>query len=429
MKPKSRRAFLKKSALGLTAPMIVPASVLGRSGATPPNNRVQLGCIGVGGMGTGNLNSFMQDDRVVITSVCDVDARHRARALKIAGLNEKAGTGDFRELTSHDGIDALMIATPDHWHAIITSAALNAGKDVYCEKPLAASVSEGRFVSDLVTKQSRVLQCGTWRRSGIYTRMACEWVRNGYIGKLQKIEVGVPAKFEVRGGFTGLERPEDVPPELDYEMWLGPAKKAPYTAARCHFNFRWIDDYAPGYITDWGAHFVDVAQWGNGTDDTTPVAIKARDVSRRGAGIYDAPEGFHIDYRYANGVEMSMFSTQDKEAWGTKFIGEDGWVFTENTKLITEPDSLRKTRLKDTDEKLYVSGNHHRNFIDSVYSRERTAAPAEAAHRAASCCHLGAVAVATGEEIQYDPKAERITNSEKGQAMLSRAMRAPWKLS
>ncbi len=426
---KSTRRHFLKSSLGLAGPLIVPSSVLGKGGATAPNDRVQMGCIGVGGMGTGNLKSFLQDKRVEVLAICDVDAKHRAAGLKTAGLKEEAGTGDFRELIARQDLDAFMIATPDHWHAIITGAAVQAGKDVYCEKPLAASVGEGRYVCDLVKKHKRVLQCGTWRRSGIYTRMACEWVRNGYIGALKRIEVGVPAAFAIRGGYTGYEKEQPVPEELDYDMWLGPAEQAPYTAARCHFNFRWIEDYAPGYITDWGAHFLDVAQWGNGTDDTAPVKVIASDVVRRDRGLYDAAEGFRIDYQYANGVEMTMVATADETAWGTKFIGEKGWVFTENDKLITEPKALRTTKLKPTDTKLYESANHHRNFIDCVYSRKETAASAELAHRAATCCHLGAIAAATGIEIDYDPKAEAITNSEAASKQLLRPMRAPWKLA
>ncbi|MDA7666512.1 Gfo/Idh/MocA family oxidoreductase [bacterium] len=425
----TRRGFLK-STLGLAGPLIVPSSVLGKEGATPPNERVQLGCIGVGGMGSGNLSAFLQDKRVEVLGICDVDANHRAKGLETAGLKPEAGTGDFRELIAREDIDAVMIATPDHWHALMTGAAIKSGKDVYCEKPLAASVVEGRYVCRLAEQYRRVIQCGTWRRSGIYTRMACEWVRNGYIGKLQRIEVGVPAKFEIRHGkFTGLEKKEIVPKELDYEMWLGPAPNAPYTAARCHFNFRWITDYAPGYITDWGAHFLDVAQWGNDTDDTAPISVAPSEVVRREHGIYNAPEAFRLDYRYANGVEMTMISTADQSLWGTKFIGEEGSVFTENTKLITDPAGLRTTKLKPTDEKLYESSNHHRNFIDSVYSREATAAPAEAAHRAATCCHLGGIASATGKEIQFDPETETITNSDKANGLLKRKMRGDWQLT
>ena len=425
---RSRRGFLK-STLGLSAPLIIPSSVLGRGEATAPNDRIQLGCIGVGGMGSGNLNSFLSDKRVEVLAICDVDDRHRTAGLKAAKLGDDAGTRDFRELIARKDLDAFMVATPDHWHAIITGAAIQAGKDVYCEKPLAASVVEGRYVCRLAKQHKRVIQCGTWRRSGIHTRMACEWVRNGYIGKLKRIEVGVPAAFEIRGAkYTGLEGSEAVPDHFDYEMWLGPAPEAEYSPGRCHFNFRWVNDYAPGYITDWGAHFLDVAQWGNGTDDTAPVSAKASEVVRRSAGYYDAPEGFRIDYTYANGVEMTMVSTADAAKWGTKFVGEEGWVFTENDKLITEPATLRRTKLKAEDTRLYESNNHHENFIDSVYSRKETAAPAEAAHRAATCCHLGTIAAQTGKEIRFDPKTEQITNSEAGAKLLKRPMRGPWKL-
>ncbi len=425
----TRRGFLK-STLGLAGPLIVPGSVLGKDGATPPNERIQLGCIGVGGMGSGNLAAFLQDKRVKVLGICDVDANHRAKGLDTAGLKPEAGTGDFRELIARKDIDAVMIATPDHWHALITGAAIKSGKDAYCEKPLAASVVEGRYVCRLAEQHKRVIQCGTWRRSGIYTRMACEWVRNGYIGKLKQIEVGVPAKFEIRHGkFTGLEQPEATPKELDYDMWLGPAPDAPYTAARCHFNFRWNTDYAPGYITDWGAHFLDVAQWGNDSDNTAPISVMPSEVMHRDRGLYNAPEAFRLDYHYANGVEMTMISTTDKALWGTKFIGEEGSVFTENSKLITNPESLRTTKLKPTDKKLYESNNHHRNFIDCVYSRKTTASPAEAAHRAATCCHLGGIAATTGTEIQFDPTKEAITNSDAGHKMLKREMRGEWQLS
>lgn len=379
-------------------------------------------------MGTGNLRAFLQDERIEVVAICDVDAGHRAAALEIAGLQPGDGTGDFREVLAREDVDAVMIATPDHWHSYITVAAARAGKDIYCEKPLAASIGEGRFVVDEIRRLGRVLQCGTWRRSGQHTRLACEWVRNGYIGTLKEIEVGVPGKFAIQGGFTGLEQPEEVPPSLDYAMWLGSAPERPYTAARCHFNFRWINDYAPGYITDWGAHFLDVAQWGHGSDDSTPVEIRAERVTRRDKGIYDAPESFHLEYRYADGVRLTMTSTEDESKWGTRFVGSEGSVFTENTKLETDPPSLRQTRLKDSDERLFVSNNHHRNFIDAVLSRGQTAAPPEAAHRAATCCHLGAIAAALGRPLRFDPVTERFVDDTEADALVTRPMRAPWTL-
>ena len=428
----TRRSFLKGTMLGaggsLAFPCFVPGSALGAEEKVAANSRINLACVGVGGMGTGNLRAFLNDERVHVTAICDVDDNHRKRALDIAKLKEDAGYRDFREVMARKDIDAVMVATPDHWHSLVTVAACRAGKDVYCEKPLAASIGEGRFVANLVKKEKRVLQCGTWRRSGIYVRMACEWIRNGYIGDLKEIEVGVPGRFAIRDGYTGLEAPVAVPKDFDYEMWLGPAPEAPYTPARCHFIFRWILDYSPGYITDWGAHFIDVAQWGNNSDDTAPVSVKASEVKFRDKGIYNAPEEFRVEYQYGNGVRMTMISTTDGKKYGTKFIGTKGWIFSENTTLITEPAELRRTKIKENEIHLYESKNHHRNFIDCVLSRKETAAPAEAAHRAASCCHLGTIATLLKRELKFDPKTETFPGDEEANKLVMRSMREKWRL-
>ena len=408
--------------------MIVAPAVVGRGVEAAPNSRINLACIGVGGQGTGNMNAFRQDERVQVVAICDVDRGHRERALQACGLPAEAGYNDFRKLFERSDIDAVMIATPDHWHSLITVAAARAGKDIYCEKPLAASIGEGRFVSDLVRKEKRVLQCGTWRRSGVYSRMACEWVRNGYIGELKKVEIGVPGKFAISGGYTGLEGPQAIPDGFDYGMWSGSAPEAPFTPARCHFNFRWVDAYAPGYITDWGAHFIDVAHWGMDADATNPIEVSATEVTRREKGIYDAAEGFKIRFAYKNGVEMTMFSTTDAEAYGTKFIGSKGSVFVENQKLVTDPPELRRTKIKDGEIHLYESKNHHRNFIDCVLSRGETAAPVEAAHRAASACQLGAIAAKLGRALKFDPQHERFDDAE-AQALVMRKFHGGWELS
>ena len=423
----SRRRFLSKAAAA-TAPLVVAPSVLGIGKGVAPNSKIQLACIGVGGQGTGNMRAFLQDERVRVAAVCDVDRGHRERALALAKLNPKDGYNDFREILAREDIDAVMIATPDHWHSLVTVAAARAGKDIFCEKPLAASIGEGRFVSDVVGKEKRVLQCGTWRRSRAHARLACEWVRNGYIGELKKVEVGVPGKFAIRGGYSGLEKPQAVPDGFDYVMWAGTTPEAPFTAARCHFNFRWVNDYAPGYITDWGAHFIDVAHWGMDADDTNPIEVAATEVTRRDKGIYDAAEGFKIRYVYPGGVEMTMFSTTATSAYGTKFIGTEGSVLTENQKLITDPPELKRTKLKEGDERLYVSNNHHRNFIDCVLSRERTAAPVEASHRAASACHLGAIAAELGRALKFDPDKEEFADDPEANAMVMREFHGDWKL-
>lgn len=419
----TRRQFFKS-----TAPLILPAAVLGRAGAVAPNEKVRLACIGVGGQGTSNLRAFLADERVQVVAICDVDGQHRERALELAKLTKADGFNDFREVLARGDVDAVMIATPDHWHAHVAIAAADAGKDLYSEKPLGASIGEGRAICNAVAKNKRVLQCGTWRRSGMKVRMACELVRNGCIGELKEIQVGVPGTFAVRGGFTGREAPQPVPEHFDYAMWLGPAAEQPYTAARCHFNFRWIEEYAPGYITDWGAHFLDVAQWGAGMDDTTPVEVSATDVKRRESGIYDAAEGFRIEYRYANGVRVVMLSTDDKTKWGTKFIGSEGWIFTESEVLKTSSDDILRVKLKDGDVKLFESKNHHRNFIDAVLSRGRTAATAEIAQRAATTCHMGAISAMLKRPLKFDPQAERFESDEQANQMLLRPMREAWKI-
>ncbi len=419
----SRRQFLKAA-----APLVLPASILGRAGAASPNGKIRLACIGVGGQGTSNLRAFLADDRVQVVAICDVDAQHRERAMNLAKLTGADCFNDFREVLARDDVDAVMNATPDHWHANIAIAAAKAGKDLFSEKPLGASIAEGRAICRAVREHQRVLQCGTWRRSGLKVRMACELVRNGYIGELKEIEVGVPGTFAIRGGFTGLEGPEPVPPHLDYELWLGSASAQPYTPARCHFNFRWIDEYAPGYITDWGAHFVDVAQWGAGMDETTPVEIEAVESKRRSQGIYDAPEQYRIVYHYANGLKLTLFSTDDKATYGTKFIGNEGWIFTEAETLKASSIDILRVKLKEGDTRLFVSKHHHRNFIDAVLSRGPTAAPAEIAQRAATICHLGAISAKLGRGVKFDPETETFPGDEAANALLLRPMRDAWKI-
>lgn len=418
----SRRRFLQSA-----FPLILPAATLGRAGATAPNSRVRLACIGLGGQGTSNLRAFLADERVQVVALCDVDSKHLERAAALAKVGAGDCHRDFREVLARADVDAVMNATPDHWHAGVAVAAAKAGKDLYSEKPLGGSIADGRAICRAVAEHRRILQCGTWRRSGLKVRMACERVRNGYIGELKQIEIGVPGAFAIRGGFTGQEAAEPVPAGFDYERWLGPSPARPYTAARCHFNFRWIDEYAPGYITDWGAHFLDVAQWGAGMDDTTPVEVEARDVRRRANSLYDAPEQFHIEYRYANGVRIVMTSTDDKTKWGTRFVGSEGWIYTESEILKASDDAILRAKLKPGDTRLYESKHHHRNFIDAVLSRGPTAAPAEAAQRAATTCQLGAIAASLGKPLKFDPVAERFAD-EAANALLAKPVRAGWKL-
>jgi predicted dehydrogenase len=423
MSTPTRRHFLKSA-----FPLILSSSVLGRAGAVAPNSKIRLACIGLGGQGTSNLRGFLTDERVQVVALCDVDRRHLEAAGALAKVSGNDLMHDFREVLARTDVDAIMNATPDHWHSNVAIAAAKAGKDLYSEKPLTASIAEGRAVCNAVEQNKRILQCGTWRRSGMKVRMACERVRNHYIGELKEIEVGVPGKFAIRGNFTGTEAPQPVPAHFDYAMWQGPTPEQPYTEGRCHFNFRWVNAYAPGYITDWGAHFLDVAQWGAGMDDTTPVEVEAHDVKRRDKGIYDAPEEYRIEYRYANGVRVTLLSTTDPAKYGTKFIGSEGWIFSENEKLQASNLDILRVKLKDSDVHLFESKNHHRNFIDAVISRGQVAAPAAIAQRAATTCYLGGISAALKRPLKFDPVAEKFVGDDEANGMLRKPMRDEWRV-
>jgi len=426
----SRRQFLARST-ALSVPLFVPAAILGRDPEKPaPSERITLACIGVGGRGSSNLDTFHAKREAEIVAVCDVDSAHLAGGLRSAGLDAKSGYRDFREVLRRNDVDAVMVATPDHWHALIAIAAVEAGKDVYCEKPLAASIAEGQALVRAVEKHGRILQCGTQRRSMAGCRFACELVRNGRIGKVLRVEVGVPGRFAVRGDFTGEEPAQPVPDGFDYATWLGPCEEAPYTPARCHFNFRWVSEYAPGYITDWGAHYLDIAQWGLGRDASGPVSVDAQDVRFREKGIYDAPESFRIAYTYEDGAQAILVSTEDRSQWGMKFHGDAGTVSVESENVVTEPATIRTSTIGENEIRLYDAKNdHHGNFLDCVRSRKQPSAPVQIAHRSASICQIGAIACALGRKLAWDPKAERFAGDDDANRRIARPMRAPWKLA
>lgn len=434
----SRRRFLGTAVLGLGAPFVVPASALGLNGTTAPSNRITLGCIGVGGMGMGNMNSFLRFDDVQVIAVCDVDQAHLNAAQNRVTQHYAAATEsgspsgcdayeDFRDVIARDDIDALMIATPDHWHTIPVIMAVQKGMDVYCEKPLSLTIPEGRAMVNAVKRYGRILQTGTWRRSRTNCRFGCELVRNGRIGKLHTIKIGLPKGYQIRGGdFGGIQPPMPVPEGFNYDFWLGPAPWAPYTPGRCHFNFRWIMDYSEGYISDWGAHYFDVAQWGNGTDMTSPVSVQGKGVFPK-EGLYDAAIEHHIEYTYANGVKM-ICSTDLLGA--VRFEGTEGWVHVDTgpTGLETFPESLRHETIAPGEIHLYESADHHRNFIDCIKTRRETAAPAEVGHRSAALCHLGSIAVVLERPLKWDPEKECFPDDSEAQRLLARSMRSPWNL-
>ncbi len=426
----TRRTFLKAAVATVAAPYIIPGRALGLDGATAPSNRITLACIGVNGMGTADMNCFLGLGDVQVVAVCDVETAHRERARKAVDEHyaaEKAsGTykgcdvyNDFREVVSRADIDAVCIGTPDHWHVPISVAAAKAGKDVYCEKPLSRCIGEGRQLCDTIKRYGRVFQTGTQLRSTRNVRYACELVRNGRIGKVHTIRTFVPA------GSAIAPQPEmPVPPGFDYNLWLGPAPWAPYTEKRCHFNFRYISDYAGGVMTDLGAHDNDIAQWGNDTERTGPVEIEGVGEFPKD-GLYDTVMKLKVHYRYANGVEVICSSDPNPQGVGVRFEGTDGWIYVRGSMDASDP-AILKSEIGPSEVHLYDSNNHQRNFIDCMRSRKETIASAEIGQRSSTICHLGNIAMKLGRKLRWNPETEQFIDDPEANRLLWAPVRAPW---
>jgi len=448
----SRRQFLSKAARGVTAavgfPFVVAGSALGKDGAVAASERVVMAGIGVGSQGYGNMvgndysgtpsGGFLGQPDVQIVASCDVDANNRQRLIDVVndkyGNKDCAGYGDYRELLARDDIDAVMVATPDHWHALISVAAVEAGKDVYCEKPLAYSIAEGRAVVEAVRRHGAVFQVGSQQRSWSIFRFACELVRNGRIGKVATVRVWLP----MGGGWTGPLVPEPVPEELDYDMWLGPAPWRPYCKWTVHGNFRWKSDYAGGSITDWAGHHCDIAQWGMGTELTGPVEVEGEGEFLKG-GFWDTLTSYHYECRYKEGFTMVVEDTGRRPSGrdgiefsqgsgGVLFEGEAGWIHVNRGGLDVCPRSLARERIGPDEVHLYRSDNHKRNFVDCVRTRRQAIAPSEVGHRSMSIGQLGIIAMKAGRKLRWDPVKERFVGDEDANKMLSRSMRSPWHL-
>ncbi len=443
----ARRKFLRRAVGFAAAPLIVPSSVLGRGGHVAPSNRVAMAFIGVGNQGTGDLQQFLKDERVQVVAVCDVNregpgywngtvrGREPARKLVDKFYTQQRAKGefrgcaareDFREVLADKGVDAVEIATPDHWHAFLTVAAAAAGKDIYCQKPLSLTVSEGRLMSDAVKRAQRVFQTGSQQRSDRNFRHACELVRNGRIGKVNTVKVGLPPGRPDCGKTGDRKKAEPVPEGFNYNLWLGPAPEAPYAPARCHVNFRWIYDYSGGQVTDWGGHHPDIAQWGMGMEHTGPVEI------RNAKGVFPPDElwntatEFHFEAVYANGAVMVV---SDKFPNGVRFEGTEGWVFVRRGGIEAEPKVLLTETFGEKDVRLEASENHFRNFIDCVRSRKECVAPCEQAHRSITVAHLGNIAMLLRQDLRWDPAREQVLGNPAAQWMLNRPSRAPWRLA
>jgi len=406
---------------------MIPASALGAEGRPAPSNRITLGAIGVGGQGNGNLGGFLGDPRCQVVAVSDVDRnnaeRTQRRVNEVYNNKDCASYPDFRDLVARDDIDAISLATPDHWHAIPAILSAKSGKDIYGEKPFSHDLREGRAMVDAVDQYGRIWQTGSWQRSTGNFRFACELVRNGRIGKLHTVEVGLPT-----GGGGGNAPFTDPPPNMDYDFWCGPAPWAPYSADRTHWNWRWQMDYGGGQLMDWVGHHGDIAQWGLGTDTTGAVEFNPVHADFPQTGIWDAATRYRIECTYANGVKLIVQNAEGQHRMGAKWIGTDGWVWVDRGGFDTQPKSLMQEKIGSDEINLYRSNNHIGNFIDCVISRRPTITPAEVAHRSASLGHLCVIAITLGRKIRWNPDTEEILGDPTAATMLGRAKREPWSL-
>ncbi len=425
-----RRAFLKRAgtvSLGATTLVAAPSLFLNRTRAqtgAPPSEAIRVGIIAVGGQGRSNMMAPTMVKHVV--AVCDVDTSHVAQAQK--QLKEKTGieakgSGDYRALLENKDIDAVLIATPDHWHTLPAIHACQAGKDVYVEKPLTLTIHEGWAMVKAARYYNRIVQTGSQQRSwrDEKFRRACEYVRSGRIGDIKAVRVGLPGVNWTKEPLV----PDSAPPaELDYDMWLGPAPERPYNKHRVHYYFRFFWDYSGGQMTNWGAHHLDITQWALNMDESGPVAVSARaeyDPQKR----YEVPGWFEITYTYANGVTVICGQSH---RIGTTFEGQDGIIYVDRGKLESSVKGAIEEPLGQDEVQLTVSRDHHQNWFDSIKSRKPPICDVAIGHRSATVCHLGNIAVQTGKPLKWDPAKEQIVGDPVQVKQYGYEYRKPWEL-
>jgi predicted dehydrogenase len=422
----TRRSFLQSGLAGgafLGLPTSVYRAALGADGEKP-SERVRIASIGLGGQGKGNMKAAIKN----VVAVCDVDSSHLSSA---AADLEKAGTkpvavGDYRKLLDSKEIDAVLISTPDHWHALTTIHACQAGKDVYCEKPLSLFVTEGRAMVKTARDTKRIVQTGSQQRSNRGFRTACELVRNGAIGAIKTVKVGLPGP-----NFQGPPVPDGKPPaNLDYESWLGPAPQRPYNLKRTHYLFRFFWDYSGGQQTNFGAHDLDIAQWGLGMDDSGPVSVEGSATFNQDKW-FETPETAKQKFTYANGVVLLCSLGAGGYPGGSTFEGEKGTIHVNRSGLTMTLGGQKVAdpyKLPTGETKLYVSGSHHGNWLECIKTRKLPICDVEIGHRSATVCHLGNIALRIGRKLTWDPVGETIVGDPDAAAMLNRPYRQPWKL-
>jgi len=457
----NRRNFLKAAGSAAILPAVLPAFGSQSSG-TPANNSINLGVIGMGWQGPGNTQSFLASPDCQVVAACDIDTNHLQAALKMIndnyGNQDCKGYHDFRELLARPDIDAVMIAVPDHFHEIVATEAARQKKDIYGEKPLAKTIAEQQSIVRAVKENNIIWQMGSWQRSVPTFHKAAEIIRNGLIGTVTHVEVGLPggnadfdgvqkdalAKLAGQGeNFKSLEQIEagtkaydlliSAPPqELDFETWNGPSKKEPYIRALTHKSWRWNYNTGGGELLDWIGHHCDIAHWGLDFDNSGPLEVEGSGELPPVKAVWNTAPKYRFELKYPQGITMTIAGGHPDIKMGVKWIGTEGWVWVDRggfaasnpawTQGKTLPRELRKV-------KLYTSANHQQNFLDCVRTRQATVTPVEVGHHSAIPGHLCLISMLTGRKIRWDSKEEQIIGDPEASKLMTREYRAPWKMS
>jgi predicted dehydrogenase len=434
----SRRNFLK-TASAVAAASSIPSWFMDecnaqqrrREESLPPSEKVNLALIGCGGQGRSDARNARRYGNIV--AVCDVDVKHLAAAQK--DFPGAEGYADFRKLLERKDVDAVICGTVDHWHTLVAMATMKAGKDTYCEKPLTLTIDEGKRLVKVQQQTKRILQTGTQQRSSAHFRLACDLVRNGRIGKIERVEVWLPAGLR-----DGPFKTSPVPDGFDYDFWRGQTPAIEYVKERTHFSFRYWWDYSGGTMTDWGAHHNDIVLWALEMDGSGPVSIEGKQLVDMIPGGYTAASEYEVTYTYANGVVHTCKSTTASE-WhggvkdpngqqhGIKFHGTNGWIWVTRGVIKASDRQLLTQKLPEDAKRVYVSNNHMGNFIDCIKSRKAPICAVETGHRSASLCHLGVIAIRLGRKLNWDPVKEQFVGDAEANSWVAREMRKPYDYS
>ena len=464
----SRRRFIMQSVAALGFPTIIPATAIGRGGRPAPSERITVGIIGWGTIATHWTPNFLGNAKCQVVAVADpmkafahygyqgemMGGREVGRAFidkHYSGFSPKAAKvctayADFREMLEKEDLNAIEICTPDHWHAYMAISAARKGLHIYGQKPLSHNIAEGRRMVEEVTKAGVTWQTGSQQRSDQYFRLACEMVRNGRIGKVKRVRIGLPGGHHDWSGLAAQTDSAPVPKDFDYQMWLGPAAEMEYRPALLPLSWRHNYNFSGGMVTDWGAHHIDIAQWGMDHESTGPVEITSiKGTMPAKTDVYNTATAFHFECTFANGVTyviadethelmpelVGKKNDQGKpEHTGVFFEGENGkWIWVNRGEIQASDPAILRQKIESGEVHLYVSKDHTDNFLDCVFNGLPTIAPIETAHRSISIAHLGNIGLRLGrEKLKWNPQTEQFADDADANALLKREARKPWVL-